>query len=80
MPVLFNMPIKNYFIATLIGSAPSMFVTVALGSGLEKIIDQNTEISFSTMLLSPEIYIPIIAFISILFLAFIIKKFFFKLN
>ena len=80
MPVLFNMPIKNYFIATLIGSAPSMFVTVALGSGLEKIIDQNTEISFSTMLLSPEIYFPIIAFISILFLAFIIKKFFFKLN
>jgi len=80
MPVLFNMPIKNYFIATLIGSAPSMFVTVALGSGFEKIIDQNTEISFSTMLLSPEIYIPIIAFISILFLAFIIKKFFFKLN
>ena len=41
LPVLFNMPVKNYFVATLIGSMPSMFVTVALGSGLESIIDKN---------------------------------------
>ena len=78
LPILFDMPIKNYFIATFVGSIPSMFVTVALGSGIEKIIDQNAEISTSTFLFSPEIYIPIIAFFIILFIAFVIRKFYFK--
>ena len=55
-----------------------LFVTVALGSGIEKVIDQNAELSISTVLFSPEIYIPIIAFFIILIIAFIIKKFYFK--
>ena len=38
LPTLFNMPIKNYVIATFIGSAPSMFVTVSLGSGIESVV------------------------------------------
>ena len=78
LPILFDMPLKNYIIATFIGSMPSMFVTVALGSGIEKVIDQNVELSISTVLFSPEIYIPIIAFFIILFIAFIVKKFYFK--
>ena len=78
IPVLFNMPIKNYFIATFLGSAPSMFITVALGSGIENIIDQNKEFSISSALSSPEIYIPIIAFFLILLIAFFVKKFYLK--
>ena len=39
IPVLFNMPVKNYFIATLLGNTPPMFVTVSIGSGIEEIID-----------------------------------------
>ena len=39
LPVLFNMSAKNYIIATLLGIIPTTFVTVALGSGIEKIID-----------------------------------------
>ena len=78
LPVLFNMSVKNYVIATFIGSLPSMFVTVALGSGIEKVIDQNVELSISSVLLSPEIYIPIIAFFFILIIAFVVKKFYFK--
>ena len=78
LPILFNMPIKNYIIATFIGSMPSMFVTVSLGSGIEKVIDKNAELSFSTILFAPEIYIPIIAFFIILIFAFAIKKFYFK--
>ncbi len=78
LPILFDMPIKNYIIATFIGSLPSMFVTVALGSGIEKVIDENVQLSFYTVLFSPEIYIPIIAFFIILIIAFIIKKFYFK--
>ena len=78
LPILFDMSVKNYVIATFVGSMPSMFVTVALGSGIEKVIDQNVELSVSTVLFSPEIYIPIIAFFIILFIAFVIRKFCFK--
>jgi len=46
LPVLFNMSAKNYIIATLLGIIPTTFVTVALGSGIEKIIDQNAELNF----------------------------------
>ena len=78
LPILFDMSVKNYVIATFVGSMPSMFVSVALGEGIEKVIDQNAELSISTVLFSPEIYIPIIAFFIILIIAFAIKKFYFK--
>ncbi len=78
LPVLFNMPVKNYFVATLIGSMPSMFVTVALGSGLESVIDKNEELSFFQVLFSPEVYLPIAGFAIILMISFFVKRFFFK--
>jgi len=78
LPILFDMPLKNYVIATFIGSMPSMFVTVALGSGIESVIDQNVKLSISSVLLSPEIYIPIIGFFIILIIAFFIKKIYLK--
>jgi uncharacterized membrane protein YdjX (TVP38/TMEM64 family) len=77
-PILFDMPIKNYFIATFFGSIPSMFVTVALGSGVSQVINQNIELSFSAVLFSPDIYIPIIGFFIILIISFFIKKFYFN--
>lgn len=78
LPILFDMSLKNYVIATFVGSMPSMFVTVALGSGIEKVIDQNAELRISTVLFSPEIYIPITAFFLILIIAFMIRKFYFE--
>ena len=78
LPILFDMPVKNYFIATFLGNLPLMFVTVALGSGIEKVIDQNEELTISTVLFSPEIYTPIIIFFIILLIAFIIRKFYIK--
>ena len=77
LPILFDMSVKNYVIATFIGSMPSMFVTVALGSGIENVIDQNETLSITTVLFSPEIYIPIIGFFIILFVALLIKKYYF---
>ena len=78
LPILFDMSVKNYVIATFVGSMPSMFVTVALGSGIEKVIDQNAELSISSVLFSPEIYVPTIVFFIILIIAFVIRKFYFK--
>ena len=78
LPVLFNMSVKNYIIATFLGIIPTTFVTVALGSGIEKIIDQNAKLSFLPVVQSPEIYLPIMGFFIILICAFTIKKFYFK--
>ena len=78
LPVIFNMSAKNYIIATFLGIVPATFVVVALGSGIEDIIDQNNKLSFAKAFLSPEIYLPIIGFGVILIIAFVIKKYFFE--
>ena len=78
LPILFNMSMKNYIIATFLGSIPSMFVTVSIGSGIESIIDQNAKLSVVNVIFSPEIYIPIVGFFILLFIGFVIKKLYFK--
>jgi len=78
LPILFDMSVKNYTIATIIGSAPSMFVTVSLGSGIQNVIDQNVSLNIFSALSSPEIYFPIMGFFVILIVALVIKKYYFK--
>ena len=78
LPVIFNMSVKNYIIATFLGIVPATFVTVALGSGIENIIDQNIELSFWSAFFSPEIYLPIIGFLILFIVAFSVKKIYFK--
>ena len=78
LPVIFDMSLKNYFIATFVGSGPSMFITVALGAGIEKYIGANNELIFFDIISSSEIYLPIIGFIIIIMLGVIVKNIFFK--
>ncbi len=79
LPVIFNINMKNYFMGTFIGIMPSIFITCSLGSGLNNAIFKFENFPSITVLLSlPEIYLPIIAFISILIISIIIKKFFFR--
>ncbi len=80
LPVLFNISLKNYFIGTFIGSWPTMFITVALGAGIEKYIQDNEKLSFFKIITSPDIYFPIFGFILMILIGFIIKKLFFKKN
>ncbi len=80
LPVLFNISIKNYFIGTFFGSWPTMFITVALGSGIEKYINTNEKLSFLKLVFSPDVYLPILGFILMVLVGVIIKKFFFKKN
>ena len=80
LPVLFNMSLKNYIIATFIGSMPSMFVTVAIGSGIENVIDKNEKLNFFSVINSPEIYLPMVGFFIIIIIAFFLKKVFFEQN
>ena len=80
LPVLFDMSIKNYIIATFIGSAPSMFVTVALGDGIGSIIDKNETLSIFTVINSSEIYLPLVGFFVVLIIALFVKRLYFKDN
>ena len=66
LPVLFNISIKNYFLGTFIGSWPTMFISVALGAGVEKYIETNEKLSLVNIVLSPDIYLPILGFILML--------------
>ena len=78
LPVLFNVKFKNYFFGSIIGMFPQVFVWVSLGSGLEKIIDENLEFpNFIDLILSKEIYLPIIGFSILIFFGFAVKKFVF---
>ena len=77
LPVLFNIKFRNYFFGSLIGMFPQVFVWVSLGSGLEKIIEDNLEFpNFIDLIMTKEIYLPIIGFGILIFIGFIVKKFF----
>ncbi len=79
LPVLFNIKIKNYFFGSFLGIIPQGFIAVALGSGISKIIKNNDSIpTIKELLLSSEIYLPIIGFIFFIFLTIMLKKFFYK--
>ena len=79
LPVLFDVKVRNYFFGTLFGIAPQIFVWVSLGSGIEKIIDQNIEFpSFKDLILSQDIYLPIIGFLILMISALLVKNFFYK--
>ncbi len=54
---------------------PAIFVFTSLGSGLEKIINENIEApSFFALVTSNEIYIPVIGFLFLIILSFFIKR------
>ena len=78
LPVIFNMKVKNYFFSTLIGLFPMVFILSAIGSGIEKIIENNIDPSFFTMIQNKEILFPIIGFFVILIFSFILRKIYFK--
>ena len=79
LPTIFNVKTINFFFASLIGIVPQIFLAVSIGSGLEKIIDQNSELpKITEVIFSPEIYIPILAFFSLVLTTIFLRKSFYK--
>ena len=79
LPCLFNVKISNFFWSTLIGIIPSTFLLVSIGSGLEKIINQNLEApKLLEIIYSPDIYIPMIAFVALIIITIVTRKIFYK--
>ena len=79
LPTLFNVKISNFFFATFIGIIPQIFLAVSVGDGLEKIIEENSKVpKFSDIIFSQGIYIPILAFFSLVLISIFLRKLFYK--
>tara|TARA_B100001057_G_scaffold273894_1_gene274163 strand:- start:395 stop:1117 length:723 start_codon:yes stop_codon:yes gene_type:complete len=79
IPTIFNVKINNFFFATLIGIIPQIFLAVSIGSGLEKIIDNNLEApSIIDIVTSPSIYLPLIIFLVLVIITIFVRKIFYK--
>ena len=79
LPTIFNVKVSNFFLASLIGIIPQIFLAVSIGSGLEKVIDQNSDIPRVTdIIFLPDIYIPILGFFGLIFITIILRRLFYK--
>ena len=79
LPAIFNVKVKNFFYASLIGIVPQIFLGVSIGSGLEKVIDKNSEVpSINDIIFTPDIYIPILAFFILILVTIFLRKIFYK--
>ncbi len=79
LPTLFNVKRINFFLATLIGIIPQIFLAVSIGSGLETIVDQNIKVpGLTDIIFSRDIYIPLLAFFVLILITVILRKFFYK--
>ena len=68
----------NYFFASFLGFIPGMFIWISIGSGINVFIAEAERFSFVNLILTKEIYLPIIFFIIFILISIIIKKKFFN--
>ena len=79
LPTLFNVKIKNFFFGSLIGMTPQLFVGTSLGAGLNKVIENNQEPpSIIDIILTPDIFIPILGMMILVLMGIMMRKKFYK--
>tara|TARA_B100000161_G_C33438299_1_gene363460 strand:- start:49 stop:768 length:720 start_codon:yes stop_codon:yes gene_type:complete len=79
LPCLFNVKTSNFFWATFIGIAPQLFLICSIGSGLEKIIENNLQApGILQIIKSPDIYLPLIIFAVLVIITIFLRKKFYK--
>ena len=79
LPTIFNVKVKNFFFASFIGIIPQIFLAVSIGSGLEKVIDKNSELpNLKDLIFSKEIYVPMLAFVGLVLICIFLRKLFYK--
>tara|TARA_B100000941_G_C28347806_1_gene470192 strand:+ start:56 stop:778 length:723 start_codon:yes stop_codon:yes gene_type:complete len=79
LPTIFNVKIKNFFFASFIGIIPQVFLVVSIGSGLERVIENNSDVpSMFDVILTPDIYIPILSFFCLVLTTIFLRTFFYK--
>ena len=79
LPTIFNVKLRNFFLGSVIGMTPQLFVGASLGAGLNKILEENSEApSLLQLLLTPDIYLPIIGNITLVLIGFLLRKKFYS--
>ena len=79
LPTLFNVKVSNFFLATLIGIIPQIFLVVSIGSGLEQVINDNLEMpGIKDIIFFPDVYIPLIIFVILIIVTLILRKNFYN--
>ena len=74
IPILFGMKKVNYFFASFFGFIPIFFIWNTIGSGLNDYVKEADNFSMINLILSEEIYLPIILFIIMFLISGIIKR------
>ena len=75
LPTIFNVKVRNFFLGSIIGMTPQLFVGTSLGAGLSKILEENSEVpSILELIFSPDIYLPILGIIILVIFGFLLKK------
>ena len=58
---------------------PGAFLIASVGSGLDKIIEKNSEVpNIMDVIFSPNIYIPLLAFFFLILISIFFRKIFYK--
>ena len=79
LPTLFNVKVRNFFLATMIGIIPQTFLIISIGSGLETIIQKNLEPpKIMDIISSPNISWPLSIFIFLVIITIFLRKLFYK--
>ncbi len=79
LPSLFNVKVRNFFLATFLGIIPQVFIFVSIGSGLETIIKKNLEPPrIMDIISSPSIYWPLSIFFFLVIISIFLRKLFYK--
>ncbi|MFM8245299.1 MAG: TVP38/TMEM64 family protein [Candidatus Fonsibacter sp.] len=77
VPILFNMSVRKFFMATLIGGAPATFIVVNLLFGIFSKMEQGNIISLD-VLSDPQVSIPLALLGVLVLITSFMKKYFFK--
>ncbi len=78
IPILFGMKNINYFLASFFGFIPSFYITNTIGAGLNSYVANANNFNMIDLIFTKEIYIPILMFVCLMALSFVIRKKFFK--
>ena len=77
IPIIFGMKKINYFFASFFGFIPSFFISNTIGAGLNSYVEQAQSFSIVDLILTQEIYLPLLAFAILMIISLVIKRKFF---
>ena len=78
LPVIFKMKNKNYFFSSFFGLLPHFFIWNSIGAGINQFIKKSEDFNFINLLMTEEIYTPVLIFLILIIISLILRKKFFN--